>query len=60
MCQPNIKILVLQSFPREWEDKDMEAMLDDVTKEDNEKSFVNDQQDGGYDVTCNRKISIAP
>jgi hypothetical protein len=25
-------ILELQSFPREYEDKDMAAMLDDVTK----------------------------
>jgi hypothetical protein len=42
---------VLQSFPRECEDKDMAAMLDDITKETNEKSFVNVLQYGGYDVT---------
>jgi hypothetical protein len=31
----------------------MAAMLDDITKEANEKSFVNVLQHGGYDVTCN-------
>jgi hypothetical protein len=46
----------LQSFPRECEDKDMAAMLDDITKEAKEKSFVNVLQHGGYDVTCNRRI----
>jgi hypothetical protein len=30
-------ILGLQSFPRECEDKDMAAMLDDITKEATEK-----------------------
>jgi hypothetical protein len=34
----------------------MAAMLDDITKEANEKSFDNDRQHGGYDVTCNRRI----
>jgi hypothetical protein len=31
----------MQSFPRECEDKDMAAMLDDITKQANEKSLVN-------------------
>jgi hypothetical protein len=46
----------LQSFPRECEDKDMAAMLDDITKEANEESFVNVFQHGGDDFTCNRRI----
>jgi hypothetical protein len=38
-------------------DKDMAAMLDDITKEsNNEKYFVNFLQHGGYDVTCNQRI----
>jgi hypothetical protein len=49
-------ILELQSFPREYEDKDMAAMLDDVTKWANEKYFVNDHQHGDYDITCNWSI----
>jgi hypothetical protein len=44
-------IVGLQSFPRECEDKDMAAMLDDITKEANDKYFVNVLQHGGYDVT---------
>jgi hypothetical protein len=44
--------IVLQSFPREYKDKGMAAMLDDITKE----AFVNVHQHGGYDVTCNRRI----
>jgi hypothetical protein len=35
-----IAIPGLQSFPREREDKDMAAMLDDITKEANEKYLV--------------------
>jgi hypothetical protein len=34
----------------------MAAMLDDITKEASEKSFVNILQYGGDDVTCNRRI----
>jgi hypothetical protein len=52
-------ILGLQSFPRESKDKDMAAMLDDITKEANEKYFVNVLQHGGYDVTCKRRIPLA-
>jgi hypothetical protein len=33
-------------------DKDMAAMLVYVTREANEKSFVNVHQHGGSDVTC--------
>jgi hypothetical protein len=47
----------MQSFPRECEDKDMAAMLDDITEEGNEKYFVNVLQHGGYDVTCNRRTA---
>jgi hypothetical protein len=49
-------ILGLQSFPRESKDKDIAAMLEDITKEANEKSFVNVLQHGGDDVTCKRRI----
>jgi hypothetical protein len=34
----------------------MAAMLDDITKEANEKSFVVVLQHGGYDVTYNQRI----
>jgi hypothetical protein len=50
--------LGLQSFAKECKDKDMAAMLDGITKEPNEKSFVNDLQHGGDDVTCNRSIDF--
>jgi hypothetical protein len=54
------QILELQSFRRKCEDKDMAAMLDDITKDVNEKYFVNVLQHGGDDVTCSRRISPAP
>jgi hypothetical protein len=38
-------ILGLQPFPRECENKDMTAMLAQ-------------QQNGGYDVTCNRRTHL--
>jgi hypothetical protein len=40
-------ILGLQLFPRESKDKDMAAMLEDITKEANDKSFVTVFQHGG-------------
>jgi hypothetical protein len=50
----------MKSFPRECEDKDMAAMLDDIIKEAiaNKKSFDNDLQHGGYDITCNRRMIV--
>jgi hypothetical protein len=48
----------LQSFPRESKDKDMAAMLEDITKEANDKSFVIVYQHGGDDVTCKRRIPV--
>ena len=41
----------LQSVPRESNDKDMAAMLDELTIEANEESFVIVLQHGGNDVT---------
>ena len=41
----------LQSIPRESNDKDMAAMLDELTIEANEDSFVIVLQHGGSDVT---------
>ena len=41
----------LQSIPRESNDKDMAAMLDELTIEANEESFVIVLQHGGNDVT---------
>jgi hypothetical protein len=55
---PLSSILGLQSFPRECEDKDMAAMLVDITKEANEKYFVNVLQHGGYDVTWTRRTPL--
>jgi hypothetical protein len=55
LCIPRC-ILGLLSFPRECED--MAAMLDDTTKEVNEKYFVNVLQHGRHDVTCNQRIEI--
>ena len=42
----------LQSIPRESNDKYMAAMLDELTLEANEESFVIVLQHGGNDVTC--------
>ena len=42
----------LQSIPRESNDKDVAAMLDELTIEANEESFVIVLQHGGNDVTC--------
>ena len=46
----------LQSILRESNDKDVAAMLVQLTIEANEESFVIVLQHGGNDVTC--KISI--
>ena len=40
----------LQSIPRESNDKDVAAMLDELTIEANEESFVIVLQHGGNDV----------
>jgi hypothetical protein len=45
-----------ESFPRECKDKDVAAMLDDITKEAKKKYFVKVLQHGGDEVTCNRRI----
>ena len=45
------------AIPRESNDKDMAAMLDERTIEANEESFVIVLQHGGNDVTCKRSIS---
>ena len=46
----------LQSIPRESNDKDVVAMLVQLTIEANEESFVIVLQHGGNDVTCKRSI----
>ena len=52
-------ILDLQSIPRESNNKDVAAMLDELTIEANEESFVIVHQHGGNDVTaCKSRIEI--
>ena len=46
----------LQSIPRESNDKDVAAMLDELTIEAGEESFVIAHQCGGNGVTCKRSI----
>ena len=47
---------VLQSIPRDSNDKDGAAMLDELTIEADEKYFVIVLQHGGNDVICERSI----
>ena len=49
-------ILGLQSIPRELKEKDVAAMLVELTIEANEESFVIVLQHGGNDVNCNPRI----
>ena len=49
-------ILDLQSIPRESNNKDVAAMLVELTREANEESFVIVHQHGGNDVTCKSRI----
>ena len=51
-----IEILGLQSIPRESNDKDVAAILVELTIEANEEYFVIVLQHGGNDVTCNPRI----
>ena len=51
-------ILDLQSIPRELNNKDVAAMLVELTIEANEESFVIVHQHGGNDVTCKSRIGI--
>ena len=48
--------MVNRSIPRESNDKDVAAMLVELTIEANEESFVIVLQHGGNDVTCKRCI----
>ena len=50
-------ILDLQSIPRESNNKDVAAMLVELTREANEESFVIVHQHGGNDVTCKSRIA---
>ena len=52
-----IRILDLQSIPRESNNKDVAAMLVELTIEANEESFVIVHQHGGNDVNCNPRIA---
>ena len=47
----------LQPVPRESNDKDVAAMLDELTIEANEESFVIVLQHGGNDVIWNRSTA---
>ena len=49
----------LQPIPRESNDKDVAAMVDNLTLEANEESFVIVLQHGGNDVTCKRSTTVA-
>ena len=53
-----ISIDDLQSIPRESNDKDVAAMLDELTIEASEESFVIVFQHGGNDVTWKQSIVI--
>ena len=53
-------ILDLQSIPRESNNKDVAAMLVELTIEANEESFVIVHQHGGNDVTCKSRIAESP
>ena len=53
-----LSILDLQSIPRESNNKDMAAMLVELTREANEESFVIVHQHGGNDVTCKSRIVV--
>ena len=59
----NLKINVyhdingLRSVPGDSNDKDVAAMLDELTIEANEESFVIVLQHGGNDVTCKRSTA---
>ena len=52
----NTLILDLQSISRESNNKDVAAMLVELTREANEESFVIVHQHGGNDVTCKSRI----
>ena len=56
MGQNNKPIDGLHSIPRDPNDKDVAAMLDELTIEANEEYFVIVLQHGGNDVTCKRYI----
>ena len=58
---PNVRfqpIDGLQSIPRESNNKDVAAMLVELTIEADEESFVIVIQHGGNDITCKRSISV--
>ena len=61
VIQTRIKqpILDLQSIPRESNNKDVAAMLVELTREANEESFVIVHQYGGNDVNCNPRIVLS-
>ena len=53
-----VTIAGLQSIPRESNDKDIVAMLEELTIEANEESFVIVLQHGGNDVNCNPRMAL--
>ena len=50
-CRQLVNIDGLQPIPRESKEKDVAAMLDELTIEPNEESFAIVLQHGGSDVT---------
>ena len=56
MLVSSLAILDLQSIPRESNNKDMAAMLVELTREANEESFVIVHQHDGNDVTCKSRM----
>ena len=50
------QILDLQSIPRESNNKEVAAMLVELTREANEEPFVIVHKHGGNDVTCKSRI----
>ena len=53
------ELIVLQSLPRDSNDKDVGAMLAEVTIEADEESFVIILQHGSNDKMCERSIKLA-
>ena len=58
VCVCGVRILDLQSIPRESNNKDVAAMLVELTIEANEESFVIVHQHGGNDIKSRMHVFI--
>ena len=58
VCVCGVRILDLQSIPRESNNKDVAAMLVELTREANEESFVIVHQHGGNDIKSRMHVFI--